>query len=98
MLLYRALERNAAEGCIEALEDRLHGALAPLDPRFECGVIATTLVPARYLALPEGDGQLGWPLMISFWAWRDTEAETMANLRRLLESLAAALRTLSALA
>jgi hypothetical protein len=30
--------------------------------------------------------------MLSFWAWGDTEVETMANLDRLLRNLSEALR------
>jgi hypothetical protein len=42
------------------------------------------------------DEQLGWQLMISFWAWGDTVADNMMNLRRLFTNLTVALRTLSA--
>jgi hypothetical protein len=99
MLLFRALEQNTATGCIEQLKNRLHGELVELDRRFEWGVIGTTLVPVRYLALADPlthrDGQLGWQLMVSFWAWGDSEADTMTNLRRLFKNLAAALRSLA---
>jgi hypothetical protein len=97
MLLFRALERNTAPGGIEQLKNRLHGELVQLDPRFEWGVIGTTLVPVRYLALADPDGQLGSQLMISFWAWGDNEANTMTNLRRSFKNLSSALHSLSAL-
>jgi hypothetical protein len=92
MLLYRELERNTLPGSIERLKNQLHHELVPLDPGFEWGVIGTTLVPARYLAL---SNQLGSQLMISFWTWGDTEADTMNNLKRLFESLSRALTKLS---
>jgi hypothetical protein len=91
ILLYRELERNTLPGGIERLKNELHHALVPLDPRFESGVIGTTLVPARYLALAD---KLGSQLMISFWAWGDSEADTMINLKRLFANLARALSTL----
>jgi hypothetical protein len=96
MLLFRAIERNTAGG-IEQLKNQLHGELVRLDRRFEWSVIGTTLVPVRYLALAERDGQLGSQLMISFWAWGGTEANTMTNLRRSFKNLSAALHSLSAL-
>jgi hypothetical protein len=96
MLLYRELERNTLPGSIERLKNQLHRELALLDQHFEWGVIGTTLVPARYLALAKhGENQLGSQLMVSFWAWGDTEADTMKNLRRLFESLSRALAKLS---
>ena len=55
--------------------------------------MGTTLVPVRYLQLPEtNDQQLGRELMISFWAWGDTEADNMRNLGRLLKNLTQAVR------
>ncbi len=88
MVLFRALERNTTPGQIEQLSNRLHIGLTELDRDFQWGVVGTTLVPVRYLALPDrGDQQLGSQLMISFWAWGDTEADTMLNLRRLFKNL-----------
>lgn len=95
MLLFRALERNTAAGAIELLENQLHRELTGADPSFEWGAIGTTLVPVRYLAFPRQEDQLGSQLMISFWAWGDSEAKTMGNLRRLFRNLSNALHTLS---
>jgi hypothetical protein len=96
MVLFRALERNTAPGSVEQLKNQLHGELIRLDPRFEWGVIGTTLVPTRYLALgPRAADQLGQQLMVSFWAWGETEADTMTNLQRLLKSLSRAFTNLS---
>jgi hypothetical protein len=94
MVLFRALARNTAPGCVEQLKNQLHRELATLDARFAWGVIGTTLVPVRYLAL-QRDEQLGNQLMISFWAWGDSELDTMKNLRRVIRNLARALGELS---
>ncbi len=96
MLLFRALEQNTVEASLAALKHALHTSLAQLDEAFVWGLVGTTLVPTRYLALPENNGQqLGSQLMISFWAWGDSEAETMLNLNRLFTNLSRALRTVS---
>lgn len=88
MILYRNLERNTFDGEIERLAYQLHVHLATLDPELLFGVIGTTVVPVRYLALEAGGSrELGSQLMISFWAWGDTEDETMSNLERLLKNL-----------
>lgn len=98
MVLFRNLERNTDQGEIERLTYQLHCYLANTDPDFCWGVIGTTIVPVRYLALTESNGQqLGYQLMISFWTWGNTEAETMANLGRLLKNLSHAVRHVSAL-
>jgi hypothetical protein len=95
MVLFRDLARNTAEGEIEALKNELHLALSKVDPNFRSGVVGTTIVPVRYLALPEAsDEQLGVQLMISFWAWGDSEVENMQNLSRLLRNLTQVLRKL----
>ena len=97
MLLFRALAQNTASAPVEALKNQLHGELGALDAGFVWGMIGTTLVPTRYLSLPEtNDQQLGTQLMISFWAWGDSEADTMLNLGRLFKNLSRALRTVSA--
>lgn len=97
MVLFRALARNTEAAEVSWLKNELHGALAPLDPNFLSGVVGTTIVPVRYLPLPEENGrQLGQQLMISFWAWGNSEAESMENLGRLLKNLTQALRKVSA--
>lgn len=93
MVLFRDLARNTVEGEIEALKHELHVALSKVDPNFRSGVVGTTIVPVRYLGLPEvSDEQRGVQLMISFWAWGDTEVENMQNFSRLLRNLTQALR------
>jgi hypothetical protein len=96
MVLFRALESNTVQARVHDLEHRLHVDLATLDPSFQWGVIGTTIVPVRYLALSASrNQQLGSQLMISFWAFGDSEAETMLNLGRLFRNLSRALRTAS---
>jgi hypothetical protein len=95
MILYRALEQNTLEARLAWLRLALHQELAELDPKFTGGIIGTTLVPIRYLALPEGS-QLGQQLMLSFWAFGDSEASLMLVLARLFRNLSRALRHVSA--
>jgi hypothetical protein len=94
MLLFRALASNTAAR-VEWLKNEFHAELVLLDPDFQWGIIGTTIVPARYLALADGE-QLGSQLMISFWAWGDSEADTMRNFGRLVKNLSQALRQVSA--
>ncbi|MFZ5787078.1 MAG: hypothetical protein ACOY3Y_11610 [Acidobacteriota bacterium] len=97
MVLFRELRRNTVRDHVERLAYQLHCHLANVDPDFPWGVIGTTTTPVRYLALPETDGQqLGSQLMISFWAWGDTEEETMSNMQRVIENLSHSLRHVSA--
>ncbi len=95
MILYRALEHNTLEGRLAWLRLALHQELAELDPKFTGGVIGTSLVPIRYLALPEGC-QVGQQLMLSFWAFGDSETSLMLSLARLFKNLSRALRHVSA--
>ena len=97
MVLFRSLARNTDPTRVDALKNQLHLDLAAADPSFQWGIVGTTVVPVRYLALPEsGEQQLGSQLMISFWAWGDSEADTMLNLRRVFKNLSQALRLASA--
>ena len=98
MVLFRELERNTEEGLVIWLKNELHVELVELDSDFQWGAIGTTLIPVRYLALPEAEGQqLGSQLLISFWAWGNSEDENMQNLERLLKNLARALRRVAEL-
>jgi hypothetical protein len=93
MVLFRDLSRNLSPHDLLALTDALHNALAHADPHFEFGVVGTTLIPVRYVTLPAPrDAQLGSQLMLSFWAWGNTKAESMTNLDRLMKNLSHALR------
>jgi hypothetical protein len=89
MILYRDLALNRSMRRVEGLKNALHLGLAALDREFEWGMIGTTILPVLYIDLPVAQNQqLGYQLMISFWAWGDSEAEVMSNLERVLENLA----------
>jgi hypothetical protein len=93
MILFRDLPANLSRAHMDALERDVHVRLNELDPGFEWGIVGTTVMRTHFLGLPGGaGGPLGYQLMLSFWAWGDTEDETMANLDRLLGNLASALR------
>ena len=96
MVLYRNTEFNIVKQRIAWLRMALHHQLAHLDPKFQWGVIGTTLVPVRYLALDAEEVPLGQQLMISFWAFGNSEAETMLSLGRIFKNLTQALREVSA--
>jgi hypothetical protein len=96
MVLFRDLVRNIAPHDLHSLTQGLHATLAITDPDFELGVVASALIPVRYVTLPvDPDAQLGTQLMISFWAWGSTDAETMANLDRLMKNLSHALHAVA---
>jgi hypothetical protein len=90
MLLFRDLARNQSFDDVDHLSKQLHVALANIDPLFEAGVVATTIVPVHYRDLPEP--QLGWQLMVSFWAFGDGTQDSMSNLARLIANLHLGLR------
>ena len=97
MVLFRALARNTVPSEIEELRARLHRDLSADDPAFRWGVIGTSVIPVRFLALAGEPGpELGAQLMISFWAWGDSEPDTMQNLGRLFKALGRALRSAAA--
>jgi hypothetical protein len=95
IILYRALLDNTLQAKMAWLRLALHRELAELDPKFDSGIIGTTMIPSRYLALPEG-AQLGQQLMLSFWAFGNSEAGLMLGLSRLFKNLSHALRIVSA--
>jgi hypothetical protein len=93
MILFRELTSNLSYPRVERLEDALQRRLAELDPEFAWGVVGTTIMRTRYVSLPVPEaGQMGYQLMLSFWAWGDTIDETMAHLDRLFRNLSRALR------
>lgn len=95
MLLYRDLSQNTRRDRISWLKTAFHQQLARLDPKFALGMIGTTLVPVRYLALP-AESQEGQQLLLAFWAYGSNEDGTMQNLARLFRNLTQALRAVSA--
>lgn len=98
MILFRNLIQNTIDGNIEWLTLELHKYLAVLDVNFRWGIIGTTIVPVRYLALGNHESrQLGFQLMISFWAFGNSEKETMQNVDRVIKNLSQGIGHLCAL-
>ena len=97
MLLFRELPLNTSTARVHAFTEAFARALSVKDPGFAWGVVGATIVPVRFTTLPgTPDAQLGSQLMLSFWAWGDDQAETMAHLDRTLTNLSAVLRGLTA--
>ena len=96
MVLYRELPLNLSLVRVQGLKNALHGSCEEIDRDFDSGAIGSTIVRTRYVTLPLPEArQVGYQLMLSFWAWGDTEGETMENLGRLFENLWGALRKAS---
>lgn len=95
MLLYRDLQKNTQKDRVSWLKTALHYQLVHLDPKFRLGTIGTTLVPVRFLALPAG-AQDGEQLLVSFWAFGDSEPSVMQSLARVFKNLSQAIRAVSA--
>jgi hypothetical protein len=88
MVLFRALAKNLSRPGVDSFKDALHHELGALDVAFSWGMIGTTIIPVRYITLPGSEAQqLGYQLMISFWAWGSSEEELMGNLGRVLKNL-----------
>jgi hypothetical protein len=96
MILYRDLAVNTSREQMHWLADTTARALSEADPMFEGGAIAVTIVTTRFTALPEPpERQRGQQLMLSFWAWGETETEMMSHLDRTFQSLTGALHSVS---
>jgi len=89
VILFRDLARNLDPEALPALARALHVALARIDPTLELGVLGTTIAPVRFRALEEA---MGSQLLVSFWAWGDSELDVMTNLARVFANLAQALQ------
>jgi hypothetical protein len=96
MILYRDLAVNTSREQMRWLADTTARALSEADPMFEGGAIAVTIVATRFTALPEPpERQRGQQLMLSFWAWGETETEMMSHLDRTFQSLTGTLHSVS---
>ncbi len=96
MILYRDLAVNTSHEQMHRLADTTAKALSETDPMFEGGAIAVTIVTTRFIALPGPPArQRGQQLMLSFWAWGETEAETMRHLDRIFQNLTGTLQRVS---
>jgi len=93
MILYRNLALNTSPEQMHRLTHTTAQALSKTDPSFEWGAIGATIVTTRFMALPSPlERQSGQQLMLSFWAWGETEAETMRHLDRIFYNLTGALQ------
>jgi len=93
MVLFRKLEKNLSRPRVDSFTTLLHRRLGAIDVDFSWGMIGTTVLPVRYVTLPVSeDRQLGYQVMVSFWAWGSLEAELMTNLGRVLRNLSQALK------
>lgn len=93
MILYRNLVLNTLPEQLHRLTNATAQALSETDPLFEWGAVGATILSARFITLPgTPEHQRGQQLMLSFWAWGETEAETMRHLDRIFHNLTGALQ------
>lgn len=96
MILYRNLAFNTSPEQMHRLTNATAQALSEADPLFESGAVAATIVTTRFTALPGPlERQSGQQLMLSFWAWGETEPEVMRHLDRTFQNLTGALQRVS---
>ncbi len=96
MILYRDLAFNTSPEQIHRLTNGAAHGLQRADPGFDSGAVGATIMSVRFTALPgPPERQRGQQLMLSFWAWGESEVATMANLDRLFRNLTLVLRALS---
>jgi hypothetical protein len=95
MILYRDLRMNTSPEHVRCLKDASHHYLLQIDPDFESDVVGTTLMQVNFVTLLPKEKQSGHELQLSFWAWGDSDVETMTNLERLFRNLENSLRCIS---
>jgi len=96
MILYRNLVLNTSPEQMHRLTNATAQALSETDPLFEWGAIGATIMSAQFTTLPgPPERQRGQQLMLSFWAWGETEAEMMRHLDRIFHNLTGALQRVS---
>jgi hypothetical protein len=89
MILFRDLGLNLSKVCVSWLEEDVTYCLSRFGPDDESGVVGTAVIPVQYLDLP--GTPFGYQLMLSFFAWGNTEKDVMANLDRVFRNLSHAL-------
>lgn len=88
MILFRELELNLSLQAVTWLADATRFYLDMTDVGFEWGVVGTTIRKVQYVSLPLPEsGQMGYQLMLTFWAWGDTDSEVMDNLGRTFRNM-----------
>jgi hypothetical protein len=91
MILFRDLPLNTVYQYMQQLNEAVHFYLERLEPEFRWGSVGTTLMHIYYTDL----NRPGRQLMLSFWAWGDTEEETFANLDTLIRTVSECIRKVS---
>lgn len=96
IILYRNLALNTSPEQMHRLTNTTAQALSEADPLFEWGAVGATIMSARFTTLPGPPArQHGQQLMLSFWAWGETETEMMGHLDRIFQNLTGALQSVS---
>jgi len=96
MILYRELALNTSPERIQWLTQAAAHAFRRTDPAFEWGAIGATIMPVTFRTLPgPPELQVGQQLMLSFWAWGESELEVMTHLDRTFQNLESSLRGIS---
>lgn len=71
--------------------------LQQLNPKFVCGSVSIVLFPTIFLELPlDHKDKLGHELCFQWWAWGDTERETMAHFKEVVATMFECLKRVSA--
>lgn len=79
------------------LRSRSHEYLQKLNPEFTCGCISVVLFPTFYSELPlKREDKFGHEVAFQWWAWGDTEKETMAHFKELVATMFECLKRVSA--
>lgn len=96
MMFYRNLSYNLSDEYMDWLRDAFFFYLERLDPSLEFGCIGLTFQKTDYRALSnKGEEKLGKLLQLSWWAYGDSEEDTMENLKRVFLVLFEALKSIS---
>lgn len=89
MILFRDLEANTSPQRVGALAQDVAMALSHIDTGSQHGIVGISIVEIELLELD----LRGRQLLLSFFAWGDDTASTMANFDQLLQAVHGALRT-----
>ena len=93
MVLFRDLAANTSAERVGELAQGVARALSGMGQDLEA-IVGVSIVDVHFTELPGPPArQRGQQLMLSFWAWGDSEAETLHSLDRTLTNLWDALRS-----
>ncbi|MFK7930078.1 MAG: hypothetical protein AB8H79_17925 [Myxococcota bacterium] len=93
MVLFRDLQANTSPERVGGMAQEVAYALSQLGPDLEA-IVGVSLVDVQFTELPgPAARQKGQQLMLSFWAWGDSEALTLATLDAALVHLWTAMRS-----